>query len=105
MNDTQFFEAARVLAEQAYWAASDGNGRIDFLSRRLLSRFLDDKEREIAVRAYQDYLRYYDANPRDARKLLGTGEAPQNPRANAVETAALAMLANQMFNLDEVLTK
>lgn len=106
MNDTQFVEAARRLAEAAMKGAErDPNRQFDELSARLLARPLDNREREVATRSYKDYLNYYDAHPGDAKKLLAAGESKADPSLNVSEFAALTMVANQMLNLDEVLTK
>lgn len=105
MNDTQFVEAARVLAQRAYHAGAAFDPRADFLAAAVLQRPLADPERQIARKAYQDYLRYYDSNLADAKKLLATGEAPVDAKVAPAEGAALTMLANQLLNLDEVLNK
>jgi len=71
----------------------------------VLARPLDDKEREIVTRAYQDYKNYYGSHVDDARKAISVGESRQVATVSAPELAAMAMLANQMLNLDEVLHK
>jgi hypothetical protein len=105
MNDPQFFEAARVLAQRAL---TDGRGNLErevnFMAERLLARPLDGREWEIAERAYGDYKSYYSAHTADARAALSVGESPAANLA-APEFAAMTMLANQMMNLDEVLEK
>jgi hypothetical protein len=106
MNDTQFVEAARVLAQRAL-RESNGNldREIDFMSARLLARPFDEKERVIVKRAYQEFLAYYDSHPEDAQKLLSVGESKADLTAGVPQVAALAMVANQVMNLDEVLNK
>src|SRR5579885_124093 len=106
MNDPQFVEAARHLAGRAMEAApQDLDRQIDFLTARLLARSFDEKERDVTRRAYADYLRYYDAHPEDASKLLAVGESPADSALPAAEYAAMTMVANQVMNLDEVLNK
>ena len=106
MNDPQFVEAARHLAQRAMLdARGDLDGEFDFIAARLLARTLEQNERVIAKRAYQDYLSYYDSHSDDARKLLSVGESKSNETLAAPEFAALTMVANQMMNLDEVLNK
>jgi hypothetical protein len=106
MNDQQFVEAARNLAQRAL-RESHGNLdlEIDFMTARLLARPFDQKEREIVKRAYQDYLAYYDSHPEDAQKLLSVGESKADLPAAAPQVAALTMVANQVMNLDEVFNK
>jgi mono/diheme cytochrome c family protein len=105
MNDVQFVEAARALA-----AASMENGmtfaaRLGYLSSRILMRPLTLDEQHIERKAYDGFAGYYDAHPDDARKFLDFGERKGDPGLPAAEHAALTMLANQMFNLDEALNQ
>ena len=62
-------------------------------------------KREIVKRSYRDYLSYYEAKPQDAAKLLSTGESKPDPKLPKPQFAAMTMVANELFNLDEVLTK
>ncbi|MBM3775120.1 MAG: DUF1553 domain-containing protein, partial [Acidobacteria bacterium] len=106
MNDVQFVEAARRLAERALQAAPGDAGRqIRFLSARLVARDLEESERSITQKAYQDYLRYYDTKVEEARKLIAQGASKADPALPAAELAAMTMVANQLLNLDEVLVK
>ncbi|MEO8127159.1 MAG: DUF1553 domain-containing protein [Bryobacteraceae bacterium] len=106
MNDPQFVEAARSLADHAM--VSGGNkpdAEFDFLSAHLLARPLDSREREITSKSYKDFLNYYDSHPADAKKLLAVGESKANPKLPVPEFAALTVVTNQLLNLDEVLNK
>src|SRR5579862_783682 len=106
MNDPQFFEAARALAQGALRAGrSNFDRELDFIALRLLARPLDTREREIAKRAYADYKTYYTAHAEDARKALAIGESKPDASLPAPTFAAMTMLASQMMNLDEVLHK
>jgi hypothetical protein len=106
MNDVQFVEAARNLAQRAIEANRNNfDAQLDYLTQRLISRSLDDAEREITRGAYKDFLRHYDSHPADAKKLLAVGESTANTKLSAAEFAAMTMVANQLMNLDEVLNK
>jgi Protein of unknown function (DUF1553) len=105
MNDVQFVEAARVLAEAAMQSTSAFDARLDYLSARVLARPLAANERLIAHRAYADFERYYSAHPDDARSFLDDGDRKPDPSLSPAEHAALTMLASQLLNLDEVLNK
>lgn len=104
MNDPQFVEAARALAARAM-AAPSFAARLDFMARRLLARPLEAREASILESSYRDFLRYYDTNPADARKLIQTGASAPDAALPAPELASLTMVANQLLNLDEVLSK
>ena len=106
MNDPQFFEAARTLAQHALVAGrGDFDRELDFIAERLLARPLDTRERDIAQRAYRDYKSYYSAHSVDARKAVSVGESKPDASLPMPEFAAMTMLASQMLNLDEVLHK
>ena len=105
MNDVQFMEAARVLAEQAMESVVEFDERVDVLANRLLTRPLAPRERTIARAAFDDFRRYYAAHADDAVKLLNEGERKPDPAIPPADFAAFTMLANQMMNLDEVLNK
>ncbi|MCI0623922.1 MAG: DUF1553 domain-containing protein, partial [Acidobacteria bacterium] len=106
MNDPQFVEAARALAQRALKAArGDIDGEIDFITTHLLGRAFDAKERDITRKAYQDYLQHFVAHPDEAKKLLSVGESKPDEQLAVPESAALTMVANQVMNLDEGLNK
>jgi hypothetical protein len=106
MNDTQFVEAARHLAESALLdGGATWESQLDYLTLRALARRFDLKERAIAKATYSDFLKHYDSNPADAKKLIRVGESEANPKADITQLAAMTMLANQVLNLDEVLNK
>jgi len=106
MNDVQFIEAARYLAQRALQAyPREFDRQLDFVTLHLVARPFGEKERSIASRAWRDYLSYYDSHPEEARKLLQTGEMKANPSLAPAEFAALTMVVNQIMNLDEVLNK
>nr|WP_272945413.1 DUF1553 domain-containing protein [Bryobacter aggregatus] len=106
MNDVQFVEAARALAQRAIHAhRNDFDAQLDYLTERLVTRRFEGREREISRAAYRDYLRHYDTDPADARKLIAVGESKADPKLPVPEFAALTMMANQLMNLDEVLNK
>jgi hypothetical protein len=105
MNDVQFVEAARALAERAYHAGPQAEQRFQFMAGQLLSRSLNPRELEITQRAYRDYMSFYDSNPSEAKKLISVGESKADESVPAPDFAALTMVANQLMNMDEVLTK
>ena len=106
MDDPQFVEAARVLAQNAILAARRNPEReIDYMSERLVARKFDEKERAIVMHSYNDYLAYYESDPGDAAKLIRIGESKPAENVPAQQLAALTMVANELMNLDEVLVK
>jgi hypothetical protein len=106
MNDPQFVEAARWLAQHAL---KQSNGQVEsqvnFMADRLLSRDLEPKEMSIVLSSYHDYLSYYDGKPDDAAKLLSVGESKADQSLPKPQFAAMTMVANELMNMDEVLVK
>jgi hypothetical protein len=106
MNDPQFVEAARWLAQHALKESrQDVQGQVNFMAARLMSRDLDSKEMSIVLNSYRDYLSYYDGKPADAEKLLNVGESKADVNLPKPQFAAMTMVANELMNLDEVLVK
>ncbi len=106
MNDPQFVEAARVLAQNALLSSrSNVDRQVDYMAERLLARSFNDQERAVIVNSYRDYLAYYEAVPADAAKLLNAGESRPPTDLPAPRLAAMSMVANEIMNLDEVLVK
>jgi hypothetical protein len=105
LNDVQFVEAARVLAEKTLKAAKDDAARIDFISARLIARPFKPHELAIVKESLAELRANYKEKPEDAKKLIAFGESKADPALDAAELAAWTMLVNELFNLDEVLNK
>jgi hypothetical protein len=106
LNDPQFVEAARRLAERTLKeGGSTTEDRIGFLSARLLARPLCPEEEAVVGASLADLSAYYRAHPSDAKALVSFGESKPDPALEPPALAAWTMLANEMLNLDEVLNK
>jgi hypothetical protein len=106
LNDPQFVEAARALAQAAIKEGGDSTeARLDFMARRLTARPLEPSEAGMLSRAYDDFLEHYRGKPDDARALISTGESRPDPSLDPAALAAWTMVANSLMNLDEVLNK
>ena len=106
MNDPQFIEAARRLAEAALAQDGGDTGRaIGTIAQRLLARPLRSDERKVVDETWAKLSGFYGANPDEAAKLVGVGESKAGVSVPAPRLAAMTMLANQLMNLDEVLNK
>ena len=105
MNDPQFVEAARQLATAAMKSSGKFDARLDRITDGLLARRLSDSEREVARRMEQRALRQYQTDSEAARSLISVGDSKPDPKLPAAELAAWTMVASQIMNLDESLTK
>jgi hypothetical protein len=105
MNDVQFVEAARNLAERLIKVNAKEDDRWTDLALRVLARPLRADELPIAKSSLADLAAHYQAHPDDARQLIAVGESKADAAIDPVELATWTMLANQMLNLDEALNK
>ncbi len=106
LNDPQFVEAAKVLAQRTLKEGGDkDDARLDFLARRLLSRTFRPEELTIVKASLADLVEHYRGDIPDAKKLLAFGEAKADPTLDPAVHAAWTMLTNELMNLDEVLNK
>ncbi len=105
LNDPQFVEAARALAERALKAGGDDALRLDATARRALSRPLQEREAAVVRRILEGLRAHYRANPDDARALVAVGESKADAALDAAELASWTMVSNQLLNLDEALNK
>jgi len=104
LNDPQFVEAARVLADLALEQPGDDASRFDFMARRLLARPLEPDERGVVTASLADLAAHYAAHPDDAAKLVAVGAS--KPRtADQPRLAAWTLVVNELMNLDETLCK
>ena len=105
LNDEQFVEAARVLAEEAIdIGGSTDEARLAVLTSRFLARSFDNEERGIALASLAKLRAWYADRPDEAKQLIEVGSS--TPKAiDAIELAAWTMLANELMNLDEFLCK
>ena len=106
LNDPQFVEASRHLAQRAMRQGGDAfDPRLDFVTLRLLARRFADAEREIARRSYERLVEAYSADAGEAQLLLSVGDSAPDDALPAAESAAWTLLVTQVLNLDEVLNK
>jgi hypothetical protein len=106
LNDVQFVEAARHLAQQAL-RSGDGDDRqvLAQIAERVLCRSLSPQETAIVLSSKEDLLAFYQARPDDARALVAVGQSPVDEKLDVSTLAAWTMVCNQILNLDEALNK
>jgi hypothetical protein len=105
LNDPQFVEAARNLAQRAIDSSGDTDRRLNFLAARLLARQFRPEELAIVRGSLKTFERHYVAQVEDAKKLVAVGESKSEAKVPAPQLAAWTMVANELMNLDEVLNK
>jgi cytochrome c553 len=106
LNDPQFVEAARHLAEKAIQEGGDTDEKkLDYVGKRTLSRSFSAAESTILLGSLADLSAHYAKETLDAQKLISFGESKANPSTDPVQLASWTMLVNEIFNLDECLNK
>ena len=108
LNDVQFIEAARILAEKTikqFPDANDPGSRLQAISNRLLARPLRGEELGVIQGALNDLLAHYKGHADEAKELLMMGATRSDAAVDPIELAAWTMGVNVLMNLDEVLTK
>ncbi|MGB8169338.1 MAG: DUF1553 domain-containing protein [Chthoniobacteraceae bacterium] len=105
LNDPQFVEAARRLAESALKGCGEPAAAIDKMAARVLLRPLTTAERDVVTKTESELQKEFAGNEEGAKALLAVGESKVDPTLPAPQLAALTMVASQLLNLDETLNK
>ena len=103
LNDPQFVEAARVLAERAMSEGGESpSERLSFAFRLATSRHIKPAELTILIQEYDDRLQEFRAKPDLAAKYLaGGGQHKPADGTDDAELAASAAVCSLILNLDE----
>jgi len=106
MNDVQWVEAARALAQRVIReGGSKPEQRIDLMSEILLSRDAPPAMQGVLETSLKQMQAHYAGDPKAARALVDVGEKNRDASIPEPELAAWTMIANEMLNLDQTLTK
>jgi len=106
MNDVQFVEAARKVAEHVMSdGGSDVDQQITFAFRSVLTRRPSATELGSLSRLFHDFYDEFEDNPDAAKKLLAVGESARDESLDANELGAWTMIVHLLLNLSETVTK
>lgn len=106
LNDPQFVEASRFLAERMMTEAGESpRERLNHAFLLAMARPASEDELAILQQLYQDELTNFKAEPERAEELLAVGKAPANDALNKPELAAWSTVASVILNMDETITK
>ena len=106
MNDTQFVEASKILAQRIQTESADSvEAQITRGFRLAVSRYPKKEELSVLKELYETQLDKFKKNPRETKALLSVGEKPLQPSLINNKTAALTMVANTILNHDEAYMK
>ncbi len=102
LDDPQFVEAARVLAEKLVReCGSNLDACITNGFRLATGRLPQPAEQAVLRQLYQEQLRLFEADQAAAERYLKTGERPRDPALPAQQVAAATVLTSSLMNLDE----
>lgn len=120
LNDPQFVEAARVLAQKSLQFTVDSlqlmnsvdnkpqtvNSKpLNYIFTSLTSRPPRQSELEAMTQLYQEEYQDFLKNPKRADELLKVGEYPIDKSLNKNELAAMTIVASTIMNFDEFVIK
>jgi len=107
LNDPQFVEAARVLAQRVLRESSDkpAQQQVELAFRLVCGRSPSENELNILVAQYRDAVRRFGKDTETAETLLKVGEYLAEDGLATEKAAAMTVVANTILNFDEAYTK
>ncbi len=100
MNDPQFVEAARVLAQNLQTNLQSLEKQLYRAFRSTTGIRPSEEEVEVLENMYQKAFETFTKDPRAAKKMLSVGEYPIDQSNDAITTAALMVVTNTLMNHD-----
>lgn len=105
MNDPQFVEASRVLAQHMLKNGKSVDEQIDYAFTALTSRLPDPKEKMVLKELFEEELKDFSQNPKRMKSILAVGEYPLDKTLDPAQLAAGTIVASTVMNFDEFLIK
>tara|TARA_B100000809_G_scaffold123181_1_gene121181 strand:- start:733 stop:1134 length:402 start_codon:yes stop_codon:yes gene_type:complete len=105
MNDPQFVEAARHLAENTLKRHKKDRKRVEWMLFSVLCRPASKADRADALAAISEFRGVFEGKPKAAQALIETGDSKPDKSLNATEVAAWTLLANTLMNRDDFINK
>jgi hypothetical protein len=106
MNDEQFVEASRHLAQRMLLEGGpSADERLVHGFRLVTARRPSDAELSVLREVLNRQLQLFSGDTPGAEKLLQVGASPRAAELPASEHAAYTLVANLLLNLDEAITK
>ncbi|MDP6937511.1 MAG: PSD1 and planctomycete cytochrome C domain-containing protein [Planctomycetota bacterium] len=105
LNDVQFVEAARHLAQRLILSEKDFNARLDLGFMLCTAHPATPLARGVMLETFNTQLVVFQADEDAALALLGIGESGRDESLDVAEHATWTVLASMILNLDETLTR
>ena len=106
LNDPQFVEAARVLAQRVILEGGDAPAdQIEMAYRLTTGMRPSARTLQLLTISFAEEQARFEADHDAATKLLATGESPRDESMSISKHAAMTVIASIILNLDETLTR
>lgn len=106
LNSPQFTEAARELAQQIVRSHGDNIEQgVEDLFRTATSRPATNDERALLVELFDKQRQRFSQSPDQTQQWLSVGDTPHDKSLDPPLVAAMASVANMLFNYDGCVTK
>ena len=106
LNDPQFVEAARALAQRLIKEGGDDTkSRVDYGFNLAVSRPATEAEFAVIEQVLGDQLARFQKDPGKAKQFLAVGEMPRDETIDTIEHAAWMVVGQLLLNMDETLTR
>lgn len=105
LNDPQFVEAARILAERVLRETPDRTAAITLAHRRLSGHVPAPDVLEVLIQLAEREHTAFAHHPERAEALLAVGATPADDTLPPAEVAALTMVCSTIMSFDETLMK
>ncbi len=101
LNDPQYIEASRVLAEQVVQTSEAPSAWIRKTFQKVISRLPSEKEVELLMEIYNTELTRFNDEKNNDAKIIAIGASKVNKEIDSNKLAAMTVVASAIFNLDE----
>ena len=105
LNDVQFVEACRALAELAIRSETGDEGRLGAAFLRLAGRPPMPKELAILSETLAEQRAYFRGHLSDAAKLIAIGDSKPDPKLRPSDLAAMTVAVQTILNSDAAIWK
>ena len=105
LNDPQYVEAARALAQEAMLAQDGLEEQLNFLFRKLITRTPSEAECRVLASLYADQREAFAANGEAVDQLLAIGDHPVDDQVDTLALAAMTVVAEGLMTYDETVMK
>jgi hypothetical protein len=105
MNDPQYVESARHLAEDSLHKQQDDRSRAEWMLTTALRRPALEADVADMASAAEELRAIFQQKPDMAKELINTGDSKPDEKLDAAELAAWTMVANTIMNRDDFINK